>query len=839
MLYSSSLLSKYLTTDIDPEEISDLLTLRTCEVEEIHKRELPDDVVIWYVTETRNHPDADKLTVCQVDCGEKGSYQICCGAGNVRKGLFVVVALPGCHLPAINLTIAPRELRGEASNGMICSKEELGIAEDLEEKWIRALMKGDDVVDSAKGTLETVWDMDDLTKYDLGVSLAKKYPFLQGRVLDVENKTITHRPDMFGHFWLAVELDTLLEKKITTSTYTDLVSLGKSAHIFSWLSTQPSHNINVEVTSNKVVTYCTILLENITTHQSSLSTRIQMMELWLQSRSYRVDLSNIFMYLTGQPIHFFDADKVSWWLTIRFAKKGERFVDLFGKEHQLTEDDTVIADKEKICALAGIVWSNTSWVDDKTTRILAEVANFDPVAVRKTWTRLWLRTDAELRYEKTINPLWSLICVKELTTELVLNWTSPSWVSFYVDERSNLDVLKDISVDRWRVAQMMWDDSKNSLEKYTDLLESIWCDVSGENITVPARRSPDDLEVEACIIEEIARLSWFEHIDPVGYQDEVSFIPYSPLVSQRRNVESLLIDRHGFDQVETYPWILDTYVSLSGMETSWLYQMENYLTPEQQYLRPTIIRSMLESIEKNASFFDECMMFDIGNVWKSWSVWSKEWTGETIVLWIWMYQSASKTSWSDHSSSLFLKMKSLVDDLLTTCGAKWKLLRKKNDSDLFHPLQQAEISLNGKQIWSVQVLHPYIAEQVKLDGNDSILLAEIDLTLLWEISESQKKWTRGMSSYETLQDQLIRRDLSFVIDHEKWFGDVTGAVRRIKEVVDVQIFDVYAWEHIWEGKKSIWLRFKMAGDGSLTTEQINEVMTKAIWNVESIGGVLR
>lgn len=136
MLYSNNILKRYLSLPIDVEKIADELTLKSCEVEEIHQRNIPDDVVIGKVTEVKQHPNAEKLSVCQVDCGEKGKYQICCGGENVTTDTYVPVALPGCFLPALNVKIESRELRGKASDGMICSKEELGIPEDMEKHWI-------------------------------------------------------------------------------------------------------------------------------------------------------------------------------------------------------------------------------------------------------------------------------------------------------------------------------------------------------------------------------------------------------------------------------------------------------------------------------------------------------------------------------------------------------------------------------------------------------------------------------------------------------------------------------------------------------------------------------
>ena len=863
MLYTKSLLNTYLDTTIDPHKLWDMLTLKVCEVEEVTQRHIPDDMVIWLITETRSHPDADKLTVCQVDCGARGSYQICCGATNVRAGIFVVVALPGCHLPAIGLTIEPRELRWEDSNGMICSKEELGIAEDLEEKWIWALQLHQTptpegtpspyqgTTDSiACGSIETVRDFDDITDKDRGTWLGDKYPRLNTRSLDVENKTITHRPDMFGHFGLAVELQAMLDSDkwqiANSKEFESIFAYGQSPDtVLADLSWLDSHSISIQIESDKVLTYNTILLQDISRADADLRTRLQMIELWLQPRSNWVDYSNVFMYRTGQPIHFFDADKIEWGLIIRQAKEGERFVDLFDKEHELTPDDIVIADHTKICALAGIVWSNTSGIDESTKTILVEVANFDPVQVRKTGTRLGLRTDAELRFEKTINPMWSIIATKVFVDTIEQQQTcTPAWVSIYTSKDVDT-VLKTIDINRERVSSMIWSDIQREGQQ---ILESLWCELSphpdplptggtmstaslGEGVvTIPAWRSGDDLETEACIVEEIARIQWFETIPSLVHTDASGYVPYTPQVQMRRSLEELMIQQMRFVQTETYPWIRSRWIDMLGIDTSSLYEMTNGLNPEWKYLRPTMIWSLLEVIEKNAPFFDVIKICDIGNVWAK-ELESME--QERICFGI--YQKSPSTL-DDNS---LLESKSIIQNILTTIWAKGKLQYIATEEKVFHPRQQAEIKLNGKIIWHLQTLHPYYAQQLKLPDWSQVVIVQLDLTTLLDISLSQKKWTRGMSSYETLQDQIVTRDLNFVLDTDQWYGSISDAILKIKEVKDVEVFDIYGGEHLPAGKKSIALRLKIVWDTELQTEEINAVMDKAIENVKGVGGELR
>jgi phenylalanyl-tRNA synthetase beta chain len=358
MLYSKNLLKHYLSLNINIQDIADALTLKVCEVEEIHERILPDLVVIGKVTDVSKHPNADTLLVCQLDCGDKGRYQICTGGENVVADSRVAVALPGCYLPSINLTIEEREMRGEASNGMICSKAELGIPEDVDEHWIWTLQYGPSH-DLAKVTQTP--DMDDLTDADLGVALGEKYPWLNNWTMDIENKTITHRPDLFGHFGIANELATIFAESISfdgAKKYRE--QLQEPMSIYQILDNSKKTSRGIDMRTDKVHTYTLLELNNVNRQTSDLYLRALLYDLGLQPRANWVDFSNVFMYLTGQPVHFFDAAKVSGDIIVRQAESGEQFTDLFETTHTLTEDDIVIADNEKVLALAGVVGSNNS-----------------------------------------------------------------------------------------------------------------------------------------------------------------------------------------------------------------------------------------------------------------------------------------------------------------------------------------------------------------------------------------------------------------------------------------------------------------------------------------------
>ncbi len=507
MRYSLNLVKKYIGVQDTAENIARHLTLKTCEIEEIISRQLPAEVVIGKVLSVKQHENADKLKVCQIDCGKAGKFQICTGGENIIENVYVPVAIPGCYLPAIDLKIEPRKMRGEDSNGMICSKGEIGIIEDEDKHWIWIMNE----------------DLSDLTDADIGISLGEKYPWMNNAILDVDNKTVTHRPDLTGHFGIAWELQAIygmLDAKIPFNKLTDWQHIFSTTNVLDTLNNAKKADIKLNVETADCQSYIAIEFKDITVQRSSLYTRLMMQDIGQQSRNNRIDFSNIFMMTTGQPIHFFDADTIKGKITVRNAKEGETFTDLFDKEHILDPQDIVIADDEKILALGGVIGGKTSGVTDSTKNIIAEIAHFNPVTVRKTGTRLGLRTDAELRFEKHINPIFSLSScllfleeIKFFATDL--GGHTIHGISYHVAEilQSALSHKKTITIDPIKGSTLIFGEAVGNFDTIAaKILTNLGFHYKDNTVTIPFRRSPDDMNIAEDIYEEIVRIYGYDNI---------------------------------------------------------------------------------------------------------------------------------------------------------------------------------------------------------------------------------------------------------------------------------------------------------------------------------------
>ncbi len=850
MLYSKNLWQKYINIDDAPENIANNLTLKTCEIEEIKTIQLPDTIVIWKVKEVSKHPNADKLFVVQVDCGKYWIKQIVTWWENIVNAVdkFVPVALSGTYLSSIDLKIVARSLRWIDSDWMICSKSELGIPEDEDKHWIWILNE----------------DFEDIEDLDVGKALKEKYPWLENVVLDVDNKTLTHRPDLTGHFWLAIELFAIYNfhnpQKIKYDKLKDIFANFDNTSIYQLLDNSLKSSRKIQVNTDKVNTYILLELKNVNVAKSSFYLRKLLYDIWSNPKNNWVDFSNIFMYLTGQPIHFFDADKVEWNIIVRQANDWEEFIDLFGERHILTKDDIVIADEKKILALAGVVWGLNSWVDETTKNILVEIANFDKVSVRKTWVRLWLRTDAQLRFEKDINPLFSLYSLILFLDELKFfkkdlgNWelVGLDWFSKEIySSKSILDyqsILEKISIF------VLWEKREDFIKNAKNILENLQFQFKDGKIIVPFFRAEKDISIVADFAEEVSRIYWYENIWFTALKSDVRYIPFNDLVSITRDLEDIFVRDFHFDQVETYPWVDKSILSLFWIPQDDLMSLQNPTSPEFKYLRSSLLFNLVEVLEKNFRFFDEIKIFDIWKVWyktddhkdinlneylmKNDYLYNKDFVEKNVIGFV-LYRKNIETWQQD----LFINSKAYLEALLTRLSLNGKIEYRQFEevdllpSSVFHPKKAANIFFNKKKIWYLGQLHPIYYDYFKFFTNSQIVFWQIYIDDLLTLLLQQKKGI-AISKYSVLQDQIVYRDLSFVVDVNFEYGKIVDAILKVKWISDVEVFDIYKWKNIPEDKKSLSVKLEIRWD-NLTTQEINEILQKAINEVEKIWWKLR
>lgn len=815
MLYSWNMIGRLINIDDSYENLVKNLTLKSCEVEEVKKRQLPDELVVWKTTKVEKHPDADKLYVCQVDCGEHWKFQIITWWENIVSNRFVAVALPGCYLSHIDLKIWERKMRWLDSAGMICSKEELWINEDTDKHWIW-LLDEDILVEQS----------------DIWKPLKNVATYLENAIIDVENKTLTNRPDLTGHFWLSTEIFAIYPKnKLRYSKINSYMEDFSNINVFEMLeNTKPLEKEIISETS-WLRSYILMSIDNINVEQSDFYTRLNLLDLWLTPKNNWVDFSNLFLFFTWQPIHFFDADKVKGNIRIKDAKDWEEFEDLFWEKHTLNSNDLVIADDEKILALAWVMWSNNSCVDENTKNILVEIANFDNVRVRKTWTRLWLRTDAQIRYEKNINPLFSLyasiIFLEELKFFYKTLWDYQiGWTNFYADQFTRSLYTKTIDIDISNIEKFVFWKEADLQGDIKNTLEWLWfVFVWNNTIKVPVRRSPEDINIKEDVVEEFARIYWYDNIKEIPLSWDLENVEFTQEVNLQRKIEDVFSKDYDFDQIETYPWINEDILDVFGVDKSQLVELENPIDYQQRYLRSDMLWSMVSSVAKNFREFDFIKIYDTGKVWYK--------TSDSVVEQKRLSFALYKRSIDWWQEDLSLLAKSYVRGFIWSMWIDLNIDYQPTDKSYFHPKKQWKIFLWDEEIWYIWVLHPIYYENFKFFENSQICYVELCLEKISSIVEAfdKKIWK---SYYETLQDQIVFRDVSFVVDKDFQYWKIIEQINKVEWIEDVDVFDIYFWENLPENKKSISLTLKIRWKWDSSSDEINKHMREAIENVKSV-----
>jgi phenylalanyl-tRNA synthetase beta chain len=823
MKFSSQVLSHYIDIPVSVEQLANDLTLKTCEVEEIFERKIPELVVIGKVLDVYKHPNADTLFVTKIDCGSHGVFQICTGGENVTKNSYIPAALPGCHLPVLDMTIGERKMRGEESNGMICSKREIGFNEDEEYHWIWTLQLSKDPEDYAGLSYE--WkekqgEFTIITDDDCGKPLREVFPWMEGFVLDVDNKTLTHRADLFGHFWLAKEIGAIYGTWLH-----GLVQQTPSAMPYPpYQGEKASLSSSVEITiATPLCSFYGALsgtmkpVDETTAKVKRFIGRVMLTDLGLQPRHDWVNFSNLYMYMTGQPIHVFDADKISGGITVRQANNGELFLDLTGKEHSLSADDIVIADDTKILALAGIYWWLESGVSETTTKVLIEIAHFDPVQVRKTGMRLGIRTDAQQRYEKNMNPLWTKQCFETMRDEWKLDEVLVNILQHATCNMQH-EILgwqsTKIYYNLSRCSKLIYGDETSLDEQdFRKILEGLGFQFIWENtVIVPIWRGPADITIEDDLIEEYIRIKGYETIAPKTVTSSLETIELSTEVKQQRFLEQYLL-RQGVSQVETYPWASEKQILDFGISLQDCYIIKNPIDTNLPYLRPTMLWSMLGAVVKNTQTFESMKLFDIGKIWKA----EKEYTALGIII-VWVA--------SDRKTHPFVELKSLLE----TFSAHIKSIKKEEISSIFHPLQQAQLVIGEEDVGMIASIHPSILEAQGIKEGTVVSYLELMIDDL-DVTITQIR-------YETNDQQILWKEAGFLFDKTITYDALMQSVRCIDGVLEAKIVDLYIGDRISSDKKSVTVSVKIDATGK-DIEYSNEMLWKVIEAVKSVGGEMR
>lgn len=670
--------------DLDGFDIDALIhrfTLSTAEVEEVyHYGENTNNVVVAQILSIENHPKSKKLHLLKIDAGDK-IYDCVCGAPNVREGMKVAFAKEGGSVNGFAITKAT--IAGYDSYGMCCSEAELGISADNS-----GLMEITD--DIPLGTdLKSVYDVEDI-------------------VFEVDNKSLTNRPDLWGHYGIAREFSALTGnplkpiEKIDTSVYKDL----------------PPVKIDIQDTEH-CYRYCGMKVDNVTEHVSPVNMRIRLFYCGSRAINLLADLTNYLMMEVGQPMHAFDRRKVDCVEIKRFDKPFQ-FKTLDGNERDIDENTLMICSNDTPVAIGGIMGGLDSEIEDDTTSLLLESANFDGVCIRKSSQRLGLRTDASMRYEKIIDPEITVVAIERFLKLLfdidpnvrVVSSLSDSYVHHY----DKIELTFDKSyVDRYTGIEI-------SDEQIVSTLASLGFTVKHEgstfDVTVPSWRATKDVTIKADIIEEITRI--------YGYDNFKITTTLSPLRPVRRSVnktdeyyaKDLLVEKFKLHEIHSYIWADSKKFSEINIDVEDNVKLLNSINPDHVVLRNCMVPTLLTVVNENKSFGTEYGVFEIARVVDGLKADGTCNERKKLGIVLFSRDVSEKT--------LFFRLRDMISLMAANLRHKTVKFGHVNAFHNWqHPVNTAEISLDGEKLGFIATLHPLTA--IKIDKKAAIVCAEIDM----------------------------------------------------------------------------------------------------------------
>ena len=795
------------------------------------------DVIIVKIIRTEKHPDADRLSVCLIDDGgvregvprdEDGYVQVVCGAPNVREGMFVAWLPPAATVPASYeekelFVLDARKLRGVLSQGMLAAADELAIGSDHDgileinpEEW------------KLSGEVITP-----------GASFAKVYG-LDDKIIDIENKMFTHRPDLFGQIGVAREISAILSG--VTDPTDDEQDTRYANPDWYWLRPEFTQASGLDLTvinetPAHASRFMTVCLEGVAATPSPLWLQCALVAMGSKPINVIVDITNYVMLMTAQPVHAYDYDKLRGAsLGVRMARKGETVTLLNHKTYELHEDDIVIVDGEGPVGLAGIMGGAESEVSEETKRVVLEVATFDMYTVRKTAMRHGVFTDALTRYNKGQSPLQNPRIMKLLlqlfgdyTTAVqasnVTNNSDPQWddaVSIHGEIRISTDFINKrlgVTLTATQVAQLL---------RRVNMAVSTAPDTS-DTLLVTAPFWRTDIELKEDVVEEVGRLYGF---DKLPRELPARSSRPTPKNQRRILIERIRqsLSRAGANEVLGYSFVNRKLLERVGQNPDQAFRLSNALSPDLQYYRLSVTPSLLDKVNMNIrAGYDEFALFESAKVHSKSAI--SESDGLPVAMARLGLTYAAKTA---KPGAPYYQVKALLEQLARDLGLNLEYKALPGTMTLsfavpFEPLRSARVidSASGQVIGVIGEYKRLVRQGFKLPDYSAgfeLLPEGIELAL----HHATKAYV-PLSRYP-----YSERDICFRVAATVAYGDIVAAVeeslKNTQLTHTVTPIDIYQPEA--GGAKNVTLRLTLvSADKTLTAEEVNGVISTVAGHV--------
>jgi phenylalanyl-tRNA synthetase beta chain len=807
MLISLKWLGRHLDlTGLDARRIAGDLTLSTAEVEGVEEF-LPHarDIVIGKVLSRAPHPKADRLSLCRVDVGGPEPLPIVCGAANVAEGQTVAVAVPGTTLPGIG-KLEKAKIRGEVSLGMICSEQEVGLADESAGIWV------------LPESLEP------------GQSLAAALG-IGDWVIDIDNKSLTHRPDLWGHRGIARELAAIYRRPLRPLDA-------------AWPALGSLPAVPVKIESAACKRYLALPIDGVEALESPLWLKLLLRAVGQRSLGELVDISNFVMLDLGQPNHVFDRAQLGPdGITVRKARTGERFTTLAGQALTLDDEDLLIASRGAGVALAGVIGGQDSEVKAGTHSLLLEVATFDATTVRRTSVRHGLRTDSSARFEKSLDPELPPVAAMHfarLLTELQPKVTFPAGIS---DVRTSEPEKVTVVLRPNRVREALGAPIADA--EIVDLLERLGFGVSGRQggaepellVEVPSDRATKDIGIERDLVEEVGRLYGYGNIAERKLICPIEPPPHDERRWLVRRIADRLAGSAHFTETLSYSFLPDDLIELFGLADKPHSTLKNPVVSQQSRIRRSLVPSLCANLESNRRYRDEVRLFEIGKgYFPELSNERHEPEERHLVGLVLAAPWRKNAGYRDNSVA---RLQAVVADVLNVVDrprVAWGPVEVPPYGQPGRAIGATYAS--GAVVATLTALRPGVLAGLGLKAGlqSDVAVAEISIDAILAAPRETRRYTPVPRFPGIKVDVAIRvPDNVRSAEVVAVIQDAAGSVCRA-----VDLFDVYVGEAVGSGKKSLAYHVLLqADDKTLGETEEQKFLKRLAGKLESIGAALR
>lgn len=785
MFISMNWIKDFVNLDgLDTLKLIQQFSLSTAEVENeiFFKGSDISGIVVAEIMSVEDHPESKKLHLLKVDAGDGKLTDVVCGAPNVRVGMKTAFAKVGAQIG--DITIAPRPLAGFESFGMCCSENELGISDDNS-----GIMDIDPAVKNGTD-VKDIFAIDDI-------------------VFEVDNKSLTNRPDLWSHYGIAREFAAISGRELKPLEVDDLTQYNALPQV------------DMKIEDPLCQRYSCLQFADISRSESPVNMKIRLFYCGMRAINFLADMTNYLMLEVGQPMHAFDSRKVGK-IRIKRFENPLKFTTLDGVERNIDENTLMICNDNTPVAIAGIMGGLDSEIVEDTTTLTLESATFDAASIRKSTVRLAHRTDSSMRYEKSLDPELTTLAIARFVKLLKEFDNGVTIVSSLTDEYAyhydNVTLSFDKAyVDKYTGIEISNDTIIDTLTKL-----GFKATVSGDEFTVdvPSWRATKDVTIKADIIEEITRIYGYDNFDVNTARSPLFPVNMEQEKSDEERVKDMLVKRYNLHEVHSYVWNYYDELKDLGIENKGVIKLLNASNPNIETIRESLIPTQLCQVKTNVGFDTDFGIFEIGRAVTG--IDDNNLCVEKKLLGITLYSRTKDVK------TLYFDAKDMVETVIDELKHKGVSYEKAEPSSNFeHPVNYNAVICDSKVLGHIGIVHPTVGK--KIDKRAAIVFVQLDIGELAKIKNSSITYDEP-SKFPTMDI-----DLSFVTDT---FAPVKEAIENAKSqlIKKVEVVDIYEDENA----KSITVRLTFSHpEKTLTREEVLDITNGIVDELKARGILLK